>query len=79
MCGMDTETPIGFGPEDMPAVYRSVFDLAIAQARQMIAPSEDWDSFVEALWREFSELFGWNLGDWTPFAPVPPPPDWSRR
>jgi hypothetical protein len=72
--GMDTDETIGFGPEDLPAATRRVFDLAITQAVEVADPAHDWPAFVEALWREMSELFGWDPGDWTPFAPVPPPP-----
>lgn len=71
--GMDTFDTIGFGPEDMP-VRRRVFDLAITQALDTVDPSDDWDGFVEALWRELGELFGWDPQDWTEFTPVPAPP-----
>ena len=71
---MDTHDTIGFGPEDMPDVRRRVFDLAIAQAVDTVDPAHGWDGFLDALWHQLGELFGWDPQDWAGFTPVPAPP-----
>ena len=58
----------GFGPEDVPAARRALFDVAVEQARAEVDPRVDFDAWVEALWAELGELFGW--------APRPWPTSW---
>ena len=58
----------GFGPEDVPAARRAVFDVAVEQASARVDPHVDFEGWVEVLWEELAELLGWQPGDW----PVPP-------
>ena len=58
----------GFGPEDVPAARRAVFDVAVEQASARVDPRDDFGGWVEVLWEELAELFGWQPGDW----PIPP-------
>ena len=57
----------GFGPEDVPAARRAVFDVAAEQASARVDPHDDFGGWVEVLWEELAELFGWEPGDW----PIP--------
>lgn len=58
----------GFGPEDVPAARRAVFDVAVEQATADVDPRVDFEAWVEALWSELAELLGW--------APRPWPTQW---
>ena len=59
---------IGFGPENMPEVRRAVFDSLVANAFAACDPAQDRAGFVEALWREFAEVLGWQPGKWAPYV-----------
>jgi hypothetical protein len=54
---------IGFGPEDVPAARRAVFEAAVANAFTDCNPAADRAGFTDALWRELAEAFGWPHAD----------------
>lgn len=71
---------IGFGPQDVPAARRAVFDVAVEQACAQADPHDDFDRWVEVLWGELAELFGWEPQPWPISQLLPPdgngpPPD----
>ena len=61
----------GFGPEDVPAARRALFDVAVEQASAQVDPAVDFDAWVEALWEELGELLGWAPRPW-PGSWLPP-------
>ena len=61
-CGAMSEQ--GFGPEDVPAARRALFDVAVEQASAQVSPAVDFDSWVEAMWEELGELLGWAPRPW---------------
>jgi hypothetical protein len=66
------ESP-GIGVEDLPAVMRELFDQCVADARATADPAEDFDAFIEELWRQLAAAFGLVRRDWPEGAPQPWP------
>ena len=63
----------GIGVEDLPAVMRELFDQCVPDARAAVDPSEDFDAFVDELWRQVAAAFGLLRRDWPEGAPQPWP------
>lgn len=59
----------GFGFDDLSAVRRAVFELAVEQADGLVDRAVDWPGWVDALWGELGELFGWQPRSWDEFVP----------
>lgn len=47
----------GIGLQDLPEIYRELYDVAVRSARDRCDPHTDPDGFIEALWTELATLF----------------------
>ena len=64
---------VGIGVDDLPDVMRDLFEQCVADARAAVDPADDFDAFVDELWRQTSAAFGLVRRDWLHNAPQPWP------
>ncbi len=63
----------GVGVDDLPGVMQELFLQSVADARALENPSEDFDAFIDELWRQVAAAFGLVRRDWPEGAPQPWP------
>ena len=61
----------GFGPEDMPGVYRAQYEWVIESALAEFPLSGDVDAFVKRLWEGLAKVMGWQVPPWPEDVPLP--------
>ncbi len=69
----DPDDQPGIGVDDLPAVMQELFRQSVADARAVVDPSEDFDAFIDELWRQVAAAFGLVRRDWPEGAPQPWP------
>lgn len=65
----------GFTTEDLPMMYRVMFDQCVASAVGRQDPAVDFDGFVKELYVDLAHAFDWlpeDEGVWPPDVASPP-------
>ena len=64
---------VGITLEDLPGIMRELFDQCVADARAVVDPREDFDTFVDTVWEQVAAAFSLVRQDWPDGAPAPWP------